>query len=324
MKNLRKSIGIAAIAIAASLTLGACSSASTSTPATPAPSDSATQKPADGGFAAPGDDDKGGKNNPVKIGVVGASGPQWATLESLANENGIYLDLVDFTDYQQPNPQLDAGDLDLNQFQHILFLAQYNNESGSDLAAIGSTAIYPLGLYSQDYDSVDAIPDGSKIAVPNDGTNQARALGVLQSAGLITLNSGVGALVATPEDIDTATSRVEVVPVAADQTARSLADKQIAGAIINNDYVADTGLEPTAAIAKDDPAADASKPFINIWASRAQDATNPVYLKLVELAQTAEVEADLQENSGGTAVLVHSTPEELAAYLADARSQLKS
>ncbi|GAA2516514.1 MetQ/NlpA family ABC transporter substrate-binding protein [Rarobacter incanus] len=319
MSRTRRTLAAIALASATVLSLAACSGSSTSSSSA---ATTTTTEAAAGTFTAPGDADKGGKDNPVKIGVVGSSGPQWDTFEKDANAAGIYVDLVDFSDYQQPNPQLAAGQLDLNQFQHILFLAQYNNESGEKLAAIGSTAIYPLGLYSEKYKSVAEIPQGAQVAVPNDGTNQARALGVLQSAGLITLKSGTGALVATPDDVDTAASKVVVTPVAADQTARSLGDKQIAAAIVNNDYVTDTGLEPSDAIAKDDPSADSAKPFINIWAAREADADNPVYLKLIEIAQSADVEADLQDNSGGTAVIVHETPANLATYLADAEAQL--
>lgn len=324
MKAIRKSLQFAAVALVATVALSACggtASPTTTSPAAPAATQTPDETPA--GFVAPGDDEKGGKNNPVKIGVVGESGPQWATFQKLAEDEGIYTELVDFSDYQQPNPQLDAGQLDLNQFQHILFQALYNNESGSNLAAIGSTAIYPLGLYSQDYSSVEEIPEGSQIAVPNDGTNQARALGVLQSAGLIVLADGTQPLTATPEDVDESASKVKVFPVAADQTARSLDDNQIAAAVINNDYVADTGLNPQDAIAQDDPEAESSKPFINVWTARDEDKANPVFLKIVEIAQSSEVEADLQENSGGTAVIVHATPEELAGYLADAQAQLQ-
>ncbi len=321
MLSLTKKYKFVAVAALAALSLTACSSSSESTTSAASMSAAATDTAA---FTAPGDDEKGGKNDPVTIGVVGASGEQWDVFEALANENGIYVDIQDFTDYQQPNPATTSGELDLNQFQHILFLAQYNNEAGADLTPIGSTAIYPLGLYSKQYASVDEIPEGSEIAVPNDGTNQARALGVLQSAGLITLTEGTAALTATPDDIDTAASKVTVTPVAADQTARSLDDDTIAAAIINNDYVADTGLEPSSAIAQDDPTAAAATPFINIWVSTAENKDNAVFLKLVELSQDPTVEAKLQENSGDTAVIVHDTAAELQQYLADAQEQLQS
>lgn len=267
---------------------------------------------------------KGSADNPVTIGVVGASGDQWPVFTDLAEQAGIHVKLVDFTDYQQPNPATASGELDLNQFQHLLFLAQYNLDSDDDLVPIGSTAIYPLGLYSTQYDDVADIPAGAQIAVPNDGTNQARALGVLASAGLITLKDGTQTLSAGPEDIDTAASTVTVVPVAADQTARQLQDPSVAGAIVNNDYVADTGLDPTDAIAQDDPSSESARPFINIWVTTADQADNPVYAQLVQIAQSSEVEDALVANSGGTGVLVHETAADLQSYLTDIQDQLSA
>ena len=319
---IRRTIKLAALAAAATLALAACSSSSssTTTPASTAPQ--STSAAADG-FTAPADGDKGGKDDPVKIGVVGASGPQWKIFKELAEKSGIYVDIQDFTDYQQPNPATTSGELDLNQFQHILFLADYNNNSGGDLVPIGATAIYPLALYSQQYTPLDEIPQGGTVAVPNDGTNQARALGVLASAGLITLKDGTPSLSATPADIDTASSKVTVTPVAADQTARSLDDKSVAAAVVNNDYVTDAGLDPQKALAQDDPSSDSARPFINVWVSTAANKDNPVFLKLVEISHDPTVEAALQENSGNTAVIVHDSAEQLQTYLADTQAQVK-
>lgn len=319
-KSLASLIAIAAIALAGCSGGASNESGESAESGAAAPSGSADAS----GFQAPGPDDKGGENNPVKIGVVGKSQSQWSVFQEKATEAGISVDIVDFTDYQQPNPAVADGSLDVNQFQHILFLAQYNNESGADLQPFGSTAIYPLALYSNEFDSVEAIPEGSKIAVPNDGTNQARALGVLAQVGLITLKEGTPSLSATPNDIDTDTSTVEVTPVAADQTGRSLSDPQIAGAVINNDYVADTGLEPQDAIAEDDPEDPASAPYINIWATTADQINNPVYLKLVEISQSDAVEAELLKNSGDSGVIVHASIEELQSILADSEEQLKA
>src|SRR5690606_27916022 len=110
----------------------------------------------------------------------------WNTFTDLAEEEGISVELVNFSDYQLPNQGLTDGDLDLNQFQHLQFLASYNTATDSDLTPIGATAVYPLGLYSTKHDSVEDIPDGGEIAIPNDDTNQARALPALQEAGLLT------------------------------------------------------------------------------------------------------------------------------------------
>src|SRR6478609_7770814 len=175
----------------------------------------------------------------VKIGVVGKADPQWAAFEEAAAEAGIDIELVDFADYAQPNPALTEGELDLNQFQHIVYLADYNVSADEDLTPIGATAIYPLGLYSTKYDSVKDIPAGETVAVPNDASNQARALLVLQSAGLVELKSG-GSIFSDLADIDEAKSKVKVTALEASLTPTSLPD--VAAAVINNDFVADAGL----------------------------------------------------------------------------------
>ena len=150
----------------------------------------------------------------MKIGVVGKSDPQWAAFEEAAADEGITIELVDFADYAQPNPATTEGELDLNQFQHIVYLADYNVSAGEDLTPIGATAIYPLGLYSTKYDSVEDIPAGETVAVPNDASNQARALLVLQSAGLIELKSG-GTIFSDLADIDESKSKVKVTALEA-------------------------------------------------------------------------------------------------------------
>ena len=185
----------------------------------------------------------------------------------------------------RPNPALTEGEIDLNQFQHIVYLAEYNSASGSDLTPIGSTAIYPLGLYSKKYDDVDSIPEGETVAVPDDASNQARALLVLQSAGLIELKSG-GTIFSDLADVDTDKSKVKVTALEAALIPTSLPD--VAAAIINNDFVEDSGLTFDDAIAQDDPEDPNALPYVNIFASRAEDADNETYLKLVEIFQTNE------------------------------------
>ena len=255
----------------------------------------------------------GSADDPVRIGVVGASDPYWADYVEAAAAEGISIELVDFSEYNQPNPAVAEGDLDLNQFQHSVYLAQYNVASEKDLVPIGSTAIYPLALFSTQYESVDDIQDGDTIAIPNDPSNLARALLVLQSAELIELKDG-GSIFATLDDIDTDASRVQVTALDAALTATSLPD--VAGAIINNDFVDDAGLDATDAIAQDDPADPNAIPYINIFATRADDAENEVYLRLVEIFQNSSTVIDgLVENSGGTAVPVKTSVADLEKTL---------
>ena len=252
-----------------------------------------------------------GDEDVVKIGVVDESEPYWGVFKEAAADAGITVDLVNFATYEQPNPALTAGEIDLNQFQTIVYLANYNVASSQDLSAIGATAIYPLGLYSTQYTSVDEIQKGDTVAVPNDESNMARALVVLQSAGLIKLTDG-GTISSSLDDIDTAASRVKVTALDASLTTTSLPD--VAAAIVNNEFVGKAGLSFSDAIAQDDPADSKSVPYANVFAARAEDKDNATYQKLVEIYQTTKAVQDgVREASGDTAVLLTTPVSELEA-----------
>ena len=255
----------------------------------------------------------GSPDQPVRIGTVDSSEPYWETFTEAATEAGISIELVNFASYPEPNPALAAGDIDVNQFQHIVYLGAHNAATGDDIVPIGSTAIYPLGLYSTQYDSVEDIPDGATVAIPDDPSNLARGLLVLQSAGLVTIEGG-GSIFATLDQVDEANSRVKVTTLDAALTVTSLPD--VAAAIINNDFVTDAGLAASDAIAQDDPSDPNALPYVNIWAANAKDADNEVLLKLVDIYQTNQDVLDgVLETSGGTAVFVITPVADLVASL---------
>ncbi|WP_312181208.1 MetQ/NlpA family ABC transporter substrate-binding protein [Arthrobacter sp.] len=264
----------------------------------------------------------GDEGGPVKIGVVGASDPYWATYTEAAKAEGIDVEIVDFGEYTLPNPALTEGELDLNQFQHIVYLARYNVASGEDLIPVGSTAIYPLGLYSTQYDSVEDIPAGATVAIPNDESNLSRGLLVLQSAGLVSLAGG-GSAFSTLDDIEEAKSKVKVTTLEASLTPTSLPD--VAAAIINNDFVGDAGLKFEDAIAQDDPSDPAAIPYVNIFAARAGEENNETYLKLVEIYQnTQSVQDGVQEVSGNTAEFLKVPVEDLSTSLAKVQKDIEA
>jgi D-methionine transport system substrate-binding protein len=263
------------------------------------------------------------KDHPVKVvlGTVGASDAYWKTLTDAAKEAGIDLEVKDFASYPLPNPALSEGELDANQFQHIVYLAEHNVANNDDLVPIGSTAIYPLGLYSKKYDDVADIKDGDTVVVPDDDSNQARGLLVLQSAGLVTLKDG-GSIFSTVADVDESASRVKVKAVQADLTVTSLPD--VAAAIINNDFVADAGLEFDDAIAQDDPSSEKALPYVNIFAVRAEDKDNPVLLKLVEIYQQTQAVLDgADEASGHTAEFLTISQADLEKSLHQVEAQIR-
>ena len=277
------------LAVTAVLALSACGGADEAAPAT------------------------GSADDPVRIGVVNSGDDYWTTFTDLAEEEGISVELVNFSSYQLPNQGLTDGDLDLNQFQHLQFLANYNTATGSDLTPIAATAVYPLGLYSLKHDSVEDIPDGGEIAIPNDDTNQARALLVLQEAGLVTLRDG-GSAFSTPADVLEDESKVTVTPVDAAQTALALQD--VDASIINNDFVGDADLTAEDAIYSDDPDSSAAEPYINVWVARGADADNEVFQQLVEIYHSPEVEEGVLEASGDTGVIKDNPAAELQEILA--------
>jgi D-methionine transport system substrate-binding protein len=261
----------------------------------------------------------------VTIGVADAAQPYWKTYTALVKkELGVTIKLVNFADYSQPNPALSQGQIDLNQFQHIEFLADYNVSNHDTLQPVGATAVYPLTLYSLKYTAPEDIPEGAQVAIPNDAINQARGLLVLQAAHLLTLKDG-GTAFSSTADIET--HKVNVLAVDAAQTAVALQNGSADASIVNNNFAVDAKLPASKAIYHDDPASAAAAPYVNIFAARAKDAANPLYQKLVDLYHDATVEKQVQLANSGTAVFRTTPADELQADLkkveADARAAKK-
>ena len=255
----------------------------------------------------------------VSIGVTNEAEEYWQILKDLALEENIKIELVNFTEYPLPNPALAAGETDLNSFQHLDYLSNHNIATGDNLQPISSTVIVPLPLYSEKYDSVDDIPKGAEIAIPNDPSNQGRAINVLVSAGLLELNGKP--TIPTPADIDLENSTVVVTPVEASQTVAAL--PTIGGAVINNNFALDAGLDPQSALYFVDPEDPLSWPYLNVIAARADDIDNPTYLKVAELWHSKAVTDAVLASSKNTAVLVDLSGEELRERLASIEKQKK-
>ncbi len=262
----------------------------------------------------------------VTIGVVDAQEGYWPILKKLVQAKlGVTLKTVNFTDYNQPNQELAEGQIDLNLFQHIEYLANYNVTNKQTLVPIGSTAVYPLTLYSTKYKTVSAIPSGSTVAVPNDSINEARGLLVLQAAGLVKLKSG-GTPFSTTADVESG-SKVKVAIVDAAETALQIKGGSAAAAIVNNNYAVEDKLPSTDKLYADNPASKSAFPYVNIFVSRKVDDHNKLYLQIVKLYQTKQVENEVQRESGGTAVFRNisesSLQNELALVEKQERATLK-
>ena len=259
----------------------------------------------------------------VRLGTTDVSQPHWEILKDLAAKENIQLEIVGFSEYTQPNPALTEDEIDLNAFQHILYLADHNNNTGDDLQPIGSTLIVPLPLYSDKHEEVSEFTKGEQVAIPNDATNQARALFVLKSAGLIAFTGEPK--VPTPDDVDTAASTVVVRSVEASQTAGLIGDPDIAGVVVNNNFASDAGFDLDGYVYADDPSSAGAQPYINVIAARPADVDNPVYQRIVELYHDPSVTESVIESSGGTATIVEGyDAAKLQQVLKDTQANLQA
>ncbi|WP_248703641.1 MetQ/NlpA family ABC transporter substrate-binding protein [Curtobacterium sp. MWU13-2055] len=238
----------------------------------------------DSGGAAAGD----AAPKTVTIGVSDKSLPYWNTYVKAAKEQlNVTVKLQNFSDYSLPNPALKDKQIDINQFQHIQYLANYNVTSDDDLQPIGATAVYPLPLYSTKVSDVADFEDGAKVAIPNDAINEARALLVLQAADLLELKDGGNAFSTTA---DITSHKVDVQTLDASQTANALQQGSVEGAIVNVNYATSAGLDTKDAIFQDDPKSASAAPYVNVFAVRDADKTNKTYLDLAKLFQDEAVQ----------------------------------
>ena len=255
----------------------------------------------------------GGDDQVVRIGTTDSDQKAWSVFMELAEKEGITLELTPFTEYPPVNPALAQDQIDINKFQHILYLAEYNASSGDDLKIVGSGEINTLGLFWKDHDSLDDI-EGQKVAIPNDPSNQGRAINVLVQAGLLTLSDTVAdELAPTPADIDKDASKVTVTPVDASQTPSAYNEGK--PAIINNTWLDRAGIEPGLAVFQDDPESKEAEPYINVFAAQADNIDDETLNKLVELWQTPEVAEAAAKDSKGTSVPVYREQAELNEIL---------
>ena len=265
--------------------------------------------------ACGGKDNADGDTVKVKIGVNGSDGVQWPILKEKAAKEGIEIELIEFADYVLPNNALAQGDIDLNAFQHFTFLAQYVKESGNDLVPIGSTMFGPLGVYSEKIKDISEIKEGDKIAIPDDPSNQARALRLLASADLITLSDDFG-LFGDPSKITANPLNLDIIPMVAEQTPRVLPD--VTAAIINNGVAGQAGFSPG-----EDPifreSADDENiyPYVNLIAASAKEKDNKTFKRIVELYQEEDIEKAVEEDTKGGSYLIRLTQEEIDTVFED-------
>ncbi|MEU9849903.1 MetQ/NlpA family ABC transporter substrate-binding protein [Streptomyces sp. NPDC047985] len=245
--------------------------------------------------------DGGAKADTSKALVVAASPTPHADIldfveKNLAQKEGLELEVKEFTDYVLPNTATENGQVDANFFQHQPYLDDFNKKNGTHLVSVGTVHLEPLGLYSKKVKSLDAIKSGQTIAVPNDTTNEGRALHLLAENGLITLKPGVGTDAALSDITDK--KGLEFKELEAATVPRALDD--VDAAVINGNYAIEAKLKPS----KDSLALEKAdgNPYANIIAVKKGDEKDPRVEKLVKLLHSDEVKKFIEDTYQGSVV----------------------
>lgn len=270
---------LATLTLSASLFLAACGNAA---------SDSAS------------DSSTADATEPVKVtlGVVGEVNEPWDyVIEELKEKENIEVELVKFTDYTTPNNALAEGEIDLSSFQTEIFMDNYNRDHGTELTTIGYTVMAPLGLYSDKITDISELKDGDTIAIPNDVSNEGRALILLQTAGLIKLDPEAG-LVPTTEDVVENRLNLQFQTLESNQTARALQD--VTASVINSGMAVDAGFIPSEDAVFLEPVTEDSKPYYNVIAALSEDVDNEVFQTIVAYYQSEGTAKVIEESSKGS------------------------
>ena len=237
------------------------------------------------------------QDRPIKIGVT--AGPHAQILEQVkkvAERDGLRIQIIEFSDYVQPNAALAAGDLDANSYQHKPYLDQQVKDRGYRLTAVANTVNFPIGIYSRKVKRLDELKEGARVGIPNDPTNGGRVLLVLQDQGLITLRPDAG-LRATPLDVVNNPRKLRFIELDAAQLPRSLDD--LDAAAINTNFALQAGLHPGRdAIALE----NAKSPYVNLIAVREQDRSQPWVARLVKAYQSEPVREFIKTEFKGAVI----------------------
>ncbi|MCL2882725.1 MAG: MetQ/NlpA family ABC transporter substrate-binding protein [Coriobacteriia bacterium] len=236
--------------------------------------------------------------------VVGASPtPHAEILRQVVGDlkaQGIDLQIKEYTDYVQPNLAVQSGDIEANYFQHLPYLENFNKQNNTDLVSAGAVHYEPFGLYPGKKKTLDAVANGSQVAVPNDTTNEARALLLLQDIGWIKLKDGAG-INATKQDITENPHNLKIVEIEAAQIPRSISDVDYA--IMNGNYALEAGFS----VEKDALAAEkadslAAKTYANIVAVKKGDENKPEIQALMKALRSEKVKKYIEDTYKGAVV----------------------
>ena len=243
------------------------------------------------------------KDDDKTITVAASATPHAEILEEakpLLEKEGYDLEVTVFDDYVRPNEVVESGEFDANYFQHIPYLEQFNEEKGTHLVNAGGIHYEPFGIYPGTKDSLDDLADGDSIAVPNDTTNEARALLLLQDNGIITLKDGAG-LNATVKDIEENPHNVEIVEQEAAQVA--LINGETAYVVLNGNYALEAGFSVAKdALAYEQADSEAAKTYVNIIAVKEGNENSDKIKALVDVLKSDEIKDFINENYDGAVI----------------------
>ncbi len=247
------------------------------------------------------DADSGDTTETVTLKVAASPTPHAEILEQvkpILAEQGIDLVITEYGDYIVPNTAVDEGDEDANYFQHTPYLEQFNAENGTDLVSVGKIHYEPMGIYAGKTASLEELPDGATIAVPNDATNEARALQLLAAQGLIEIDPEAG-LNATPNDITSNPKNLEFTELDAAMIPNTIEEFDLN--VINSNYALQAGLNPAEdALASEDAASDAAQTYANIVAVKAGHENDPAIVALVDALHSEEIQEFINTTYAGS------------------------
>lgn len=299
---MKKSILITVAALAA-LSLTACGGGSSETTVASTEAASSAEKADDGETKEEKEAEKPEAPAELKKIVVGASpAPHAEILRAAADvlaEKGYELDIKEYVDYIQPNLALESGDLDANYFQHLPYLESFNEENNTKLVFAAAIHYEPFGIYAGKTASLDKLADGARVAVPNDTTNEARALLLLEAQGLIKLKEGAD-LTVTKNDIVENPKNLDLYEVEAAQIPRVVEDVDIA--VINGNYAIEAGFKVSEALAAEDSESIAATTYGNVLAVREGHENDEAIQALVEALTSDEVKAYIESTYDGAVV----------------------
>ena len=255
-----------------------------------------------GSVALTGCGGKDGEDKTIKVGASPA--PHAEILKEVKAElekDGYKLEVVEFQDYVQPNKALDAGDIDANYFQHKPYMDEFNAKQETELVSIGAIHYEPLGLYQGEKKSIDELAEGDKIAVPNDTTNEARALLLLESEGLIKLKKDAG-LTATKQDVVENPKKLEIVELEAAIIPRSMSS--VAMGVINGNYALSAGIKEDTAITFESSDSAAAKTYANIIAVKKGNEDSEKSKALLKAMTSDKIKKFIEKKYGKAVVPV--------------------